>query len=146
MRKSAAKNTSPSSTSSSYSYAHFIRYKQTPLAAALPAADYNSYMDDHVGILVGNAGLLPPFLKRLSARNASNFNFLTRGRNNFESVLVAMPASGFVVQFLWVDQVKAGEGGARAVAVAATVTAAVAVAAPTVGGPGKHSARGRDEK
>jgi hypothetical protein len=100
-------------------------------------------MDDHVGILVGNAGLLPPFLKRLSARNASNFNFLTRGRNNFESVLVAMPASGFVVQFLWVDQVKAGEG---ARAVAAAVTAAVAVAVPTVGGPGKHSARGRDEK
>jgi hypothetical protein len=86
-----------------YTFAQFVEYRKQLHRTTIAEGDYNSFMDDHIGILFGTSGTLPAFLRRLRREQVP---FLTRGRNNFESVLLALPESGAVLQFLWVDDVK----------------------------------------
>ena len=86
-----------------YTFAQFVEYRKQLHRTTIAEGDYNSFMDDHIGILFGTSGTLPAFLRRLRRERVP---FLTRGRNNFESVLLALPESGAVLQFLWVDDVK----------------------------------------
>ena len=59
---------------------------------------------DHPGIFFG--GSLTGYNGLISWLSQTHRPFMTRGRNNFESVLSMLPGSASVFQFLWENPVQ----------------------------------------